>query len=49
MEIERRPLIHSEQGQVYFGTDKVSKKKVVIKQINIGDSSYALIKELQVF
>ena len=46
VDVERRPLIHSEQGQVYFATDKISKKKVVIKQINIGESSYALIKEL---
>lgn len=44
-----RPFIKSGQGQVYFGKHKQTNQEVVIKQIEIKDQCFSLIKELQVF
>ena len=49
VEVDQGPLVRSEQGQVFFATDRETKKKVVVKQIPIESNSYALIKELEVF
>jgi serine/threonine protein kinase len=46
VDVDSQVLVQSEQGQVFFATDRQTKKKVVIKQINISSSSYTLIKEL---
>lgn len=46
---DNRPLFHSAQGQVFFGTCPQTKQKIVVKQINLKNNPAALVKELQVF
>jgi hypothetical protein len=46
---DKKPLISSQQGQVFFGKCAKTGERIVVKQINISYSANSLIKELQVF